>query len=188
MPVLQCSSIMEAVAKQLRLNYANSPFSNTNSTFLTHLSNERYLIDKSNIIVDFVDGASKAESNGLDLDLGQSKRSCPRSSSSKAKQRIGGYADHASNEPENYYHRVLILRPPHFGKTLNLSMINDFLRMGDSEVCEYGRKIVFEQTTVWKQYPDFCKENFAKHPVISVTFKVRGILWVGNYALMIRRV
>ena len=68
--------------------------------------------------------------------------------------------------------RALISRPRRFGKTFNLSMMNDFLRMGDTPVSEYGRRIVFQQTAVWKQYPDFCAKHFAKHPVIFVTFKV----------------
>ena len=68
--------------------------------------------------------------------------------------------------------RALISRPRRFGKTFNLSMMNDFLRVGDNALSEHGRRIVFQQTALWKLYPEFCAENFAKHPVIFVTFKV----------------
>ena len=50
-------------------------------------------------------------------------------------------------------------------------MIHEFVRM-DDEPSEYARRLFFEQTQIWKDYPEFCEANFAKHPVIFLHFDV----------------
>ena len=139
---------------------------------------------------DVLEHSDFSAASGSSLPMNQPKANLLKrsllSSSNRAKQMrvidatTSGAENHSSDsdsDSENEFSepgcsRALISRPRRFGKTFNLSMMNDFLRMGDTPVSEYGRRIVFQQTALWKQYPDFCAENFANHPVIFLTFKV----------------
>jgi hypothetical protein len=57
---------------------------------------------------------------------------------------------------------ILITRPRRFGKTLNMSMLSYFLKMGGEDFFE-GLKI--------KDHPEFCAAHQNKYPIIFLTFK-----------------
>ena len=63
---------------------------------------------------------------------------------------------------ENKAKVILLTRPRRFGKTMNMSMLGHFLRMGGEDVFR-GLKI--------KEHAEFCKEYQNKYPVIFLTFK-----------------
>ena len=63
---------------------------------------------------------------------------------------------------ENKAKVILLTRPRRFGKTMNMSMLGHFLRMGGEDVFK-GLKI--------KEHGEFCKEYQNKYPVIFLTFK-----------------
>jgi hypothetical protein len=63
---------------------------------------------------------------------------------------------------ENNSSVILITRPRRFGKTINMSMLSYFLKMGQGDIFQ-GLKI--------KDHPEFCARHQNKYSVIFLTFK-----------------
>ena len=149
MSVLRCKDLRKCVIG------ARMPFANiSTSEFIEHIRSTSFLVDKSLTIVEFL---------GPDRDVPLVLTSSDD---------VGAAIDSSSDDVPGPQRRAMIVRPRRFGKTFTLSMINDFLKMGDSEVSERGRKSIFQQTEIWRKFPDFCETNFAQHPVIFASFKV----------------
>lgn len=65
----------------------------------------------------------------------------------------------------------LITRPRRFGKSTNLSMLNDFLAPPSTEEEGVERLSLFKNLKIFK-FNWFVKSNFGKWPVIHISFKV----------------
>ena len=70
----------------------------------------------------------------------------------------------------------LVLRPPGFGKSLGLDMINvfysiHFVQKGRSATVE-EREEFFLTTRLGKEYPEFVRKHCGKHPVLFVSLQV----------------
>ena len=175
MPVLRCKDLKENV-----LSAGGQFDSITKSAFIEHIRTFSILVDKTVIIAEFL-GA------GRDVGITPYSTSNPMQDRDMAETTIDQVRDlcppevsrlsNISAKPDEMYrygHRhVSISRPRGFGKTLILAMIDDFMRIGDSESSQRGRKLIFQQTEIWRRFPNFCERNFAQHPVIFASFKVR---------------
>ncbi len=67
---------------------------------------------------------------------------------------------------------TLLTRPPRFGKSLTLSMLQNFLEMNYANPEDRSRpEELFRKLTVFKEDKPFCDEYMGRYPVISVSFK-----------------
>ncbi len=72
---------------------------------------------------------------------------------------------------------LLFTRPRRFGKTLNLTMLRDFLERGPDDVTD-----VFEDTEIWRTAGDY-RNHFRRYPVIWLTLKqLEGQTWETMHA------
>ena len=175
MPVLLCKDLKEKMKRNLGMSFGVI----SSSDFIRHIHVFPFLVDKSLMIAEFLRPRRAAPLNSSLDDA----TVFPASHSSSA-----GRIDDNRCPPEEVspgkhlmtdktgQPRALIVRPRRFGKSFCMSMIDDFLKMGDCKSSEHGRKLIFQQTEVWRKYPDFCEMHFAQHPVISASFKVCSIL------------
>ncbi|RUS33960.1 hypothetical protein BC938DRAFT_483105 [Jimgerdemannia flammicorona] len=74
----------------------------------------------------------------------------------------------------------LVLRPRHFGKSTNLSMLRLFFECieGETESKKRSRMELFNQFEVMKERPDLFSKEFGKYPVIFLALKdINGTTW-----------
>ena len=170
MPVLLCDVLLEKMEA-----ISGLPFDViTNSEFIGHIKKCSFLVDKSLMIAEFL-GPRRALPQ---IPTASNDATLFPSSSTPELSRKRGHPEEVSprkllkTDETKGHSRSLIVRPRRFGKTFGLSMINDFLKMGDSTASEQGRKLIFQETEIWRTYPNFCEMNFAQHPVVFASFKV----------------
>ena len=67
---------------------------------------------------------------------------------------------------------TLLTRPRRFGKSLTLSMLQNFLEMNYENPEDRSRpEELFRKLTVFKEDKPFCDEYMGRYPVVSVSFK-----------------
>ena len=78
---------------------------------------------------------------------------------------------------------TLFTRPRRFGKTLTMSMMENFFDIRrDSKNLFYGRKILTD-------HPDFCREWMNQYPVLFFTFKdIQGLDFSSAYEMLKNRI
>ena len=146
----------------------------TYSEFIGHIKKCSFLVDKSLMIAEFL-GPRRAVPQ---IPRASDDATVFTSSSTPELPQKRGHPEEVSprkrlkTDETKGHSRALIVRPRRFGKTFGLSMINDFLKIGDSAPSEQGRKLIFRETEIWRTYPKFCEMNFAQHPVVFASFKV----------------
>ena len=178
MPDLRCKDLRDGVTS------SGLPFANiSKSEFIEHIRTTTFLVDKSLMIAEFLgpDRDVPLVSTPSEEDVHATIEAPFRAMDITKKRKLLS-AEHtaqildSSDEVPGPQRRALIVRPRRFGKTFTLSMISDFLKMGDSKLSERGRKSIFQQTEMWRKFPNFCEMNFAQHPVIFASFKVGRLL------------
>ena len=148
----------------------------TYSDFIGHIKDCSFLVDKSLMIAEFLGPQRAVPQIPRDDAIVFPSSSIPEFPEKRGPPEEGLLRKRLKTDTTKGHSRALIVRPRRFGKTFGLSMINDFLKMGDSIPSEQGRKLIFQQTQIWRTYPNFCEMNFAQHPVIFASFKVCPIL------------
>ena len=67
---------------------------------------------------------------------------------------------------------TLLLRPRRFGKTLSMSMLQNFLELNYADPEDRsGHVKLFKKLFVYKKKKKLCREHMGRHPVISISLK-----------------
>ena len=195
MPVLLLDDLRSAVADGIQDFYEQYFFQHNNRRdvtlenaelrrcpqshrFIMHVDEAVFLVDKSLMLTEFIGSWTPSEEELLNTEdmsvkIGSSLKLNEEVGTQKTNQKRDREPVLISDVDEDapYYLKSLIARPRRFGKTLNLSMLYEFLRMGDTPLNQYLRMLIFKQMEIWKTFPKFCELHFARHPVIFVSFQ-----------------